>query len=135
MKLVVRHIAKLFLLSIFMFSVMAVWAHTKAPERHVSTWRLDHTNDDNDKNITNVKVMYNPVAEQINVNFKLSEESTVAIKLMDALGNEVLALANNVYDEGTHSLSFETDGKVAAGFYFVKLSSGTETVIKRISVR
>ena len=135
MKLVVSHIVQVVVLSIFMFAATGVWAHTTASNHNAAAWVLDHRNDESDKNITNVKVMYNPVAEQINVNFKLSKESTVAIKLMDALGNEVLALANNAYEEGTHSLSFETEGKVAAGFYFVKLTSGTETVIKRISVR
>jgi hypothetical protein len=79
--------------------------------------------------------MYNPIAEQINVNFKLAKESAVVIKLMDALGNEVLSLSNSTYEEGSQSLSFETEGKVSAGFYFVKLTSGTETVIKRVSIR
>lgn len=91
--------------------------------------------EEGEKNITGVKVMYNPIAEQINVNFKLSNESAIVIKLMDALGNEVLSLANSTYEEGTQSLSFETEGKVSAGFYFIKITSGTETVIKRISIR
>ncbi len=91
--------------------------------------------EDAEKNITSVKVMYNPVAEQISVNFKLEKESTVVIKLMDALGNEVLNLSNGSLDAGAQSLSFDTEGKVSAGFYFIKLTSGTETVIKRLSIR
>ncbi len=91
--------------------------------------------EDATKNITNAKVMYNPVSEQINVNFKLAKQSTVVIKLMDALGNEVLSLSNGTLEEGIQSLSFDTDGKIAAGFYFVRLTSGTETVIKRLSIR
>lgn len=88
-----------------------------------------------EKVITNVKVMYNPVAEQINVSFKLNKQSSVAIKLMDALGNEVLNLSNATLEAGNQNLSFETEGKVSPGFYFVRVGSGTETVVKRISIR
>lgn len=88
-----------------------------------------------EKVVTNVKVMYNPVAEQISVSFKLTKQSNVAIKLMDALGNEVLNLSNSTLDAGNQNLSFETEGKVSPGFYFVRVGSGTETVVKRISIR
>ena len=88
-----------------------------------------------EKIVTNVKVMYNPVAEQISVSFKLTKQSNVAIKLMDALGNEVLNLSNSTLDAGNQNLSFETEGKVSPGFYFVRVGSGTETVVKRISIR
>jgi hypothetical protein len=119
-----------------MLTATAVWGHddTKGVERN-NTVVLSHKAEESEKNITGVKVMYNPIAEQINVNFKLAKESAVVIKLMDALGNEVLSLSNSTYEEGSQSLSFETEGKVSAGFYFVKLTSGTETVIKRVSIR
>ncbi|TYR33887.1 T9SS type A sorting domain-containing protein [Sphingobacterium phlebotomi] len=90
---------------------------------------------ENEKLINNVKVFYNPVAEQITLNFTLSQQNTVVIKVMDALGNEVLNLMNGRLDAGLQSLSFDTDGKLSTGFYFVRVSSGTETVVKRISVR
>lgn len=88
-----------------------------------------------DKTIANVKVFYNPVAEQIAVSFKLAKNSHVTIKVMDALGNEVMGLLNEDLDEGTQSLSFETNGKLQPGFYFVRVTSGSESVIKRISIR
>ena len=90
---------------------------------------------ESEKLINNVKVFYNPVAEQITVNFTLSQQNTVLIKVMDALGNEVLNLMNGRLEAGLQSLSFETDGKLSTGFYFVRVSSGTETVVKRISVK
>lgn len=90
---------------------------------------------ESEKLINNVKVFYNPVAEQITVNFTLSQQNTVIIKVMDALGNEVLNLMNGRLEAGLQSLSFETDGKLSTGFYFVRVSSGTETVVKRISLK
>lgn len=88
-----------------------------------------------EKIITNVKVFYNPVAEQITMTFKLSKQNEVTIKVMDALGNEVLNLMDGSLDAGVQNLSFESNGKVATGVYFVRVTSGTETVVKRISVR
>lgn len=102
---------------------------------HKNVSFLDAKDQEAEKVITNVKVMYNPVAEQISVSFKLTKQNNVAIKLMDALGNEVLNLSNSSLEAGNHNLSFETEGKVSPGFYFVRVGSGTETVVKRISIR
>lgn len=90
---------------------------------------------DAEKIITNVKVFYNPIAEQVAVAFKLTKSGNVSIKVMDALGNEMLTLHNGNLEEGMQSLSFDTAGKLTTGFYFVRVSSGSETIIKRISIR
>ncbi|WP_085472229.1 T9SS type A sorting domain-containing protein [Sphingobacterium psychroaquaticum] len=88
-----------------------------------------------EKLINNVKVFYNPIAEQVTVNFKLGKQANVTIKVMDALGNEVLNLMNGRLDGGIQNLSFESNSKLTTGVYFVRVSSGAETVVKRISVR
>ncbi|WP_033564086.1 T9SS type A sorting domain-containing protein [Sphingobacterium sp. SYP-B4668] len=90
---------------------------------------------ESDKLINNVKVFYNPIAEQVTVSFKLGKQNTVSIKVMDALGNEVLSLMNGSLDAGNQNLAFDTNKKLTSGFYFVRLVAGTETVVKRISVR
>lgn len=129
---------KSFITSIF---ILVVVSHVQA-----DTFDINHINNDSssrilfsdaesDKTITNVKASYSPVAEQIIVSFKLSKQSVVSIKLMDALGNEVLTLSNGTLEEGMNNLSFETEGKVSSGFYFLRVMSGLETVVKRISVR
>jgi len=91
--------------------------------------------EESDKLINNVKVYYNPIADQVTVNFKLSKNSHVSIKVMDALGNEVLALHNGDLDAGTQNLNFDSSAKLKEGIYFVRVMSGSETVVKRISVR
>jgi len=88
-----------------------------------------------DKLINNVKVFYNPISEQISLSFKLGKQSSVAIKVMDALGNEVVQLMNGSLDAGNQNLSFDPTGKLNAGFYFIRVVSGSETVVKRFSVR
>jgi len=91
--------------------------------------------EENDKLINNVKVFYNPISEQISVTFKLAKVNNITIKVMDALGNEVLNLHNASLDAGMQSLSFDTQNKLADGFYFVRVSGGSETIVKRISIR
>lgn len=100
-----------------------------------STQKIKPISEEVDKLITNVKVFYNPISEQISVTFKLSKNNVVVIKVMDALGNELLNLQNSNLDAGMQSLNFDTNEKLAEGFYFVRVSSGSETIVKRISVR
>ena len=75
------------------------------------------------------------IAEQISVNFKLNKSSHISIKVMDALGNELLALHSGDLEAGSQNLSFDVSSKLKEGFYFVRVMGGSETVVKRISVR
>ena len=138
MKLNIRKYAKIICTGMLLSAtVYATHAHGKSVG-YAESYQLfgsESKDQGTDKMITNVKVMYNPVASQITTSFKLTKQNNVSIKLMDALGNEVLNLSNSPLDAGNHNLSFETEGKVSAGFYFVRVSSGTETVVKRISIR
>ena len=44
----------------------------------------------NDKLLSNVKVFPNPIVDQISLSFRLDKQSSVSVKVMDALGNEVM---------------------------------------------
>jgi|SRR5699024_10091371 len=87
------------------------------------------------KVITDVKVFYNPVSSEISTTFNLRKQGNVLIKVMDALGSEVMNLMDAKLDEGVQSISFDTEGKLEAGIYFVRVSSGSETIVKRFSIR
>lgn len=91
-------------------------------------------NVDNDKLLSSVKVFPNPIVDQISLSYRLSKQSSVSIKVMDALGNEVMTLLNQELDAGPQSHVFDTSSKLTNGFYFIRVSAGTETVVKRISV-
>lgn len=91
--------------------------------------------DDSEKLITNAKVFYNPISTQISASFKLNKQSVVVVKVMDALGSEVLNLMNDTLDEGVQNLTFDTNEKLTPGFYFVRLTAGNDTIVKRISIR
>lgn len=87
------------------------------------------------KNITNVKVFHNPIANQISVAFKLAQNSEVNIRIMDALGSEVMNLMQGSLEEGVQNLLFDLNSNLSEGFYFVRITSGTEVIIKRVSIR
>ncbi|MFU1858413.1 hypothetical protein BWD42_17715 [Sphingobacterium sp. CZ-UAM] len=117
--------------------------YANSPDNHTSlqaTWNEnaefgDNNIKDTEKLINNVKVFYNPIAEQVNLSFKLAKSSAVSIKVMDALGNEILQLMNGNLEAGVQNLSFEHGGKLTTGFYFLRVVAGSETVVKRFSVR
>ena len=87
-----------------------------------------------EKLISNVKVFPNPTVETINLSFRLGKRADVSIKVMDALGNEMLTLFSQTLDPGNQNHSFEIQKRLSSGLYFVRVTVGTETVIKRISV-
>lgn len=108
---------------------------TIASSKNRNVAKLNLLAEESDKIINNVKVFYNPISEQVTVTFKLSKDNLVLIKVMDALGNEVLSLHNGNLESGLQNLNFDTQQKLAEGFYFVRVSAGSETIVKRISVR
>lgn len=91
--------------------------------------------ENNSKVITDVKVFYNPVSSEISITFNLRKQGNVLIKVMDALGSEVMNLMDAKLDEGIQSISFDTEGKLEAGIYFIRVSAGSETIVKRFSIR
>lgn len=86
------------------------------------------------KPIENVKVYPNPVSDQINLSYSLKREGLVTIKILDVLGNEVSTLFNQKLTAGTQNNKFIIEEKLNAGFYFVRITSGSDSIIKRISV-
>lgn len=92
------------------------------------------TNRVQEKLVSNVKIFPNPIVDQINLSFRLDRKSEVSIKVMDALGNEVINLLNQELDSGNQNHVFETHNKLSKGYYFVRVSAGAETVVKRVSV-
>ncbi|MFM6976484.1 MAG: T9SS type A sorting domain-containing protein [Sphingobacteriaceae bacterium] len=87
-----------------------------------------------EKILSNVKVYPNPVSDQLNVNYFVSRDVTMTIKIMDFLGNEVATLLSQRIDSGEQTNTFNISSKLNSGLYFIRFIAGNETVIKRISV-
>ena len=100
-----------------------------ASAKTISSLNLEQT-----KPLDNVKVYPNPVSNQLNLTYTLKNESVVTVKIMDVLGNEVLVLMSKKMEAGEQNSKFLIETKLSTGFYFVRLSAGSESIIKRISV-
>ena len=87
-----------------------------------------------EKNLTFLKVFPSPVDDQISIVYKLERESTVSIKIMDLLGNEVVSLANERSAAGEQTKTYTIPNRLSSGIYFVRIVAGAETSVKRISV-
>lgn len=87
-----------------------------------------------DKILANVKVYPNPVSDYLNMTYSLSKDSNVTIRIMDVLGNEITTLFSERQSTGEHSNNFNISSKISSGFYFVRVSVGSEIITKRISV-
>jgi len=64
----------------------------------------------------------NPTTDEANVHFVLSSASIIEIKVLDLLGKDVLTVRNENMDAGEHTVSFNQNGQLPKGIYFVNLS-------------
>jgi hypothetical protein len=87
-----------------------------------------------DKILAVLRVYPNPVDDQINLTLRLERESSISIKIMDLLGNEVVTLANERLSAGEQTRTFTIPNKLNSGIYFLRFVAGAETIVKRISV-
>jgi len=87
-----------------------------------------------DKLLNNVQIYPNPVTDQINLKYELSRSSSVSIKVLDILGNDIITLYSQREDAGEKTFNYYLNSKLTRGFYFVRIVAGTEYVTKRISV-
>jgi len=71
----------------------------------------------------------NPVAEATNIRFKVVAGNNVKISIYDLLGNEILVLADEYFDEGIYDIKLKTD-KMLTGTYYIKYQSGDYTRTK-----
>lgn len=86
------------------------------------------------KVLSNVKVYPNPVSDHINISYSLTRDANVTIKIMDVLGNEITTLLSQRFPAGDQNHNFSIGTKLNNGYYFIRIISGNETIIKRISV-
>jgi hypothetical protein len=89
---------------------------------------------ENDKVLNNVKVYPNPISDQLNLSFNMSKDANVTVKIMDVLGNEITTLLSERVGAGDQTKPFIIASRITSGFYFIRVSVGSEIITKRISV-
>lgn len=86
------------------------------------------------KVLSNVKVYPNPVEDNLNLSYVVNKDSNVTIKIMDVLGNEISTLLSRRLPAGEQVNSFPIASSLNSGYYFIRLTVGSESIVKRISV-
>ena len=86
-----------------------------------------------DKLLSGVQVFPNPVTDQLKLKYMTARNTSVTIKMVDILGNEVFSKTSFV-EPGEQSYIYPVNGKISKGFYFIHVIAGTERVIRRISI-
>ncbi len=89
---------------------------------------------DTEKVLNNVKVYPNPISDQLNLSFNMSKDANVIVKIMDVLGNEITTLLSERVAAGDQTKPFTIASRITSGFYFIRVSVGSEIITKRISV-
>jgi len=87
-----------------------------------------------DKILTVVKIYPNPVESQVNLILRLDREINLSVKILDLLGNEIVTLSNERTASGEQTKTYVIPNRLNSGIYFLRISAGAETVVKRISV-
>lgn len=75
----------------------------------------------------------NPAKDEIEISYTLAEAGLIAITLLDARGQETLAIANEVQSAGKHTLRVKT-AWLANGSYHVRLTTAGETATQQVQI-
>ena len=73
----------------------------------------------------------NPFNPGTTINYQLSTQSHVTLKVFDVLGREVATLINGVQESGYKSVDFNANN-LSSGIYFYRLSAGSFTETKKL---
>jgi len=75
----------------------------------------------------------NPFSSTTIIKFTLSEQENVVIKVFNVLGDEIKTIVNKEFAQGQHEVVFNAAG-LSSGAYFYKITSGNNTIIKKMQV-
>ena len=73
----------------------------------------------------------NPFNPSTTINYQLSRQSHVTLKVFDVLGREVATLVNEVEEAGYKSVTFDAS-KLSSGIYFYRLQAGHYVETKKL---
>jgi hypothetical protein len=62
----------------------------------------------------------NPFNATTRIDFQISRESNIYLKIFDCLGNEIQTLFSEIKKEGTYTVKFDAS-KLSSGIYFYQM--------------
>lgn len=84
--------------------------------------------------VGSINLFPNPANENATVNFTLTANASVSVKIYDMTGNLVMVVSDqSQMASGDYTLPIETE-KLSAGTYFMTLSTGDGSVTRRLTI-
>lgn len=83
--------------------------------------------------VNNLDVYPNPATDVVTTKFSLTEQSNVAIEIVDMLGKVVKTVANKSLTAGTYEVPTSV-AELANGLYLVKVTTDNGAITERISI-
>lgn len=91
---------------------------------------LDNPEPDNVPELNDVLILYpNPSNLSTTLSYRINEEKSVRISVIDLFGNEVRIMSDQIRPQGTYQEVINTEG-LKKGIYFVKINESTVKIIK-----
>ncbi len=75
----------------------------------------------------------NPFNPTTSIEFSLQRAGHVKLAVYDLLGREVSTLVNRALSSGSHTITFD-GGDLASGVYFVKMTSGSHSAVRKMTL-
>lgn len=82
---------------------------------------------------TEISVFPNPIHSSLTVSFPVLKSENISIDLMSINGKAVQNLAHELVKAGEFTRSFSIDQP--SGVYFLRITSGEKTLVKKVSIR
>ena len=76
----------------------------------------------------------NPVSELLTVSYSVSALSLVELIIIDATGKMADRLISETRFPGVYTQTFDMNGKYPSGIYFIKLTTGKKSDVRKILV-
>jgi thiol-disulfide isomerase/thioredoxin len=83
--------------------------------------------------INTIDVYPNPATDVVTTKFSLTEQSNVAIEIVDMLGKVVKTVANKSLTAGTYEVPTNV-AELASGIYLVKITTDNGSITERLSI-
>ncbi|MBC7864135.1 MAG: T9SS type A sorting domain-containing protein [Bacteroidia bacterium] len=75
----------------------------------------------------------NPANDESRVSFSLTKPAMILLEVYDLSGKKISEIANDQFPAGQHSIQMNCS-KLEAGIYFIRMSSGINSVTRKFSV-
>jgi hypothetical protein len=83
--------------------------------------------------VNSIDVYPNPATDVVTTKFSLTEQSNVAIEIVDMLGKVVKTVANKSLTAGTYEVPTNV-AELASGIYLVKITTDNGSITERLSI-